>query len=275
MAIFTLPDRGVLRVSGEEAEPFLQNLVSNDVSQADETRAVYATLLTPQGKFLHDFFVYRDPKAGDGFLMEMPADRLPDLQKRLTMYRLRARVDLQDVSDSYVSAAILGDVAPADGIWRPDPRHPEMGLRGLVAATATLPAATDIAEYEKHRISLGIPSAGADLVPERNFLLEFRMDDLNAIDFSKGCYVGQELTARTKYRGNVKRQHFVATFPGDAPPNGTPVLNADGVEVGTVLSGSGNSALVTIRLDQWEKELDAGTGPVQLLPPSFASTDGS
>jgi len=270
MTIFALPDRGVLRLSGEETLPFLQNLVSNDVSAATPDQAVYACLLTPQGKFLHDFFVFQDPTEPGALLLEMNAGRLPDLKKRLTMYRLRAKVALDDVSDAYTSVASITDGDRPAGIWSPDPRHAGMGWRGLISDTAS-PLGTDMAEYEAHRIAMGVPDSTRDIEAEKNFLLEFRMDDLNAIDFSKGCYVGQELTARTKYRGNVKRQHFITRFDGDVPPHGTPVLNDDGVAVGTVLSSSGNNALTLLRLDQIEKPLEAGTGPITIAKPGFAN----
>lgn len=271
MTIFALPDRGVLRLSGEETLPFLQNLVSNDVSAATPDQAVYACLLTPQGKFLHDFFVFRDPEDTGALLLEMNAGRLPDLKKRLTMYRLRAKVTLDDVSAAYTSVATIIDGDRPAGIWSPDPRNAGMGWRGLIPSDTDVAVVADPAEYEAHRIALGVPDGIQDMEAEKNFLLEFRMDDLNAIDFSKGCYVGQELTARTKYRGNVKRQHFIARFDGDVPPHGTSILNEDGVAVGSVLSSSGNSALVLIRLDQVEKPLEAGTGPISIVKPGFVS----
>lgn len=249
-----LPNRGLLRVSGEEAEEFLQNLVSNDVTRATADTAVYATLLTPQGKFLHDFFVVRDE---DGFLLDCEADRLDDLKRRLTMYKLRAKVILSDETDRWLVLAVLeGKIEGA--LLFDDPRRLDLGKRAIVRAGDPIEGEeAPFENWDARRISLGIPDGSRDIEVEKSFLLEHRMDELNAIDFKKGCYVGQELTARTKYRGNVRKKLTHVSVEGDLPPAGTPVL-ADGIEIGTVRSGLGNQALAILRIERPDGELEAG-----------------
>ncbi len=249
-----LPNRGLLRVSGEEAEEFLQNLVSNDVTRATADTAVYSTLLTPQGKFLHDFFVVRDE---DGFLLDCEADRLDDLKRRLTMYKLRAKVILSDETDRWLVLAVLeGKIEGA--LLFDDPRRLDLGKRAIVRAGDPIEGEeAPFENWDARRISLGIPDGSRDIEVEKSFLLEHRMDELNAIDFKKGCYVGQELTARTKYRGNVRKKLTHVSVEGDLPPAGTPVL-ADGIEIGTVRSGLGNQALAILRIERPDGELEAG-----------------
>lgn len=249
-----LPNRGLLRVSGDEAESFLQSLVSNDISKAAEDQAIYATLLTPQGKFLHDFFVVRD---AEGFLIDCEADRLSDLKRRLTMYKLRSKVDLVDETAQWqVLAGSVGE--PVGGFIFEDPRHPELGQRAILPVGHTPATGTaDFSVWDDKRISLGIPDGSRDIEIEKSFLLEHRMDEWNAIDFKKGCYVGQELTARTKYRGNVRKRLTTVTVHGPLPETGTPVL-VEGVEVGTVRTGINDRALAILRIELPKGELEAG-----------------
>ncbi|WP_417519519.1 YgfZ/GcvT domain-containing protein [Minwuia sp.] len=249
-----LPNRGLLRVSGDEAESFLQSLVSNDVSKAAADRGVYATLLTPQGKFLHDFFVVRDT---DGFLLDCEADRLDDLKRRLTMYKLRSKVDLADETDRWSVIALLS--GELDGAFQfIDPRNPALGARAIIDADRQIDGdEAPLADYEALRISMGVPDGSRDIEVEKSFLLEHRMDELNAIDFKKGCYVGQELTARTKYRGNVRKKLNVVQIDGALPEVGTPVL-VNGIEIGTIRTGHGDKALAMLRVNYPEGELEAG-----------------
>lgn len=256
-----LPNRGLLRVSGAEAEGFLNNLVSNNIAHSTEDRAVYATLLTPQGKFLHDFFVIRD---GDGFLLDCERDRLADLKRRLTLYKLRAKVDLVDETENWQVLALL-DGAPADGHVFDDPRHTELGKRAILPAGATLKGEeAPFDAWEARRIGLGVPDGSRDIEVEKSFLLEHRMDEFNAIDFKKGCYVGQELTARTKYRGNVRKRLTLVSVEGPLPETGTPVL-AEGIEVGTVRTGLGGQALAMLRIERPDGALEAGEATLNAI----------
>lgn len=257
-----LPNRGVLRVGGEEAESFLQNLVSNNVQPAAPGTGVYATLLTPQGKFLHDFFVARD--AEGALLLDCEADRLEDLKKRLTMYKLRARVDLAVVSDDWDVVAVLAGSVGAP-VEYADPRHDGLGARALVPAGADIPGEEAPFEaYERRRLECGVPDGSRDMEVERSFLLENRIDEFHGIDFKKGCYVGQELTARTKYRGNVRKRLVAVSVAGDLPEPGTPVT-ADGKEVGTLRTGLGDRALAMLRIERPEGELRAGEATITPL----------
>jgi folate-binding protein YgfZ len=254
-----LPGRGVIAVSGADRVSFLNGLVSNDVAKVAPGQAVWAALLTPQGRYLADFFIFWDE---DRLLLDFCA-AAGDLVTRLGRFRLRAAVSVADVSDRFQVYAAWHGMPPEVAITAPDPRLREAGYRLLspvpLAATAT---ATDYAAY---RLSLGLPDGPPDLEPEKTLLLEAGFDELNGVDWTKGCYMGQELTARTKYRGLVKRRLMPVTLDGLAPPAGTPVLAA-GVEVGTLRSAVGALGLASLRLDALQKPLIAGNA---LLRPSI------
>ncbi|WP_416896509.1 MAG: YgfZ/GcvT domain-containing protein [Minwuia sp.] len=256
-----LPNRGLLRVAGVEAEDFLQNLVSNNVKPAGADTGVYATLLTPQGKFLHDFFVVRDE---GGFLLDCEADRLADLKRRLTLYKLRAKVELTDESDRWQVLAVQEGEVKAPFLFT-DPRHDGIGQRAILPAQSR-PGGQEapFEAYEARRIDLGLPDGSRDIEVEKSFLLEHRMDEFHAIDFKKGCYVGQELTARTKYRGNVRKRLTCVAVDGDLPEPGTPVL-ADGIEIGTIRTGLGGKALAVLRIERTEGDLEAGSARITPL----------
>ena len=279
-----LPGRGFIQVRGAEAAPFLQGLISNDVSKVTADRAIYAALLTAQGKFLHDFFITAD---GDGFLLDCEAERRADLFTRLKRFRLRSKVDLADVTEQWTIAAAWGDGAlealglnrepgaavalGGGGLAYADPRHRSLGARLLMSAAdggGAMPAgfeaghvrgdkhtvppagfeAAGFDEYESLRLSLGIPSGPAELPVERAFLLESGFDELNGIDWQKGCYVGQEVTARTKYRGLLRRRLAPVTIDG-APAEGETRIMADGRDVGELRAHAGGRGLALIKLE--------------------------
>jgi folate-binding protein YgfZ len=247
-----LPARGVIAVSGDDRVSFLQGLVSNDVSLAAPGRAVWAALLTPQGKWLSDFFVFSN---GTQLLLDVERAHAGMLVQRLTKFRLRAKVSLADLSDTmHVYAAWDGVPEQADGlISAPDPRLDAAGWR-LLASTALL-ANADAADWNRHRLALGLPDGSADLEAEKSILLEAGFDELAGVSWTKGCYMGQELTARTKYRGLVKRRLVPVEIDGPLPLAGTPVM-ADGQEVGTMRSaaeaGQAGLGLASIRIDAWD-----------------------
>ena len=235
-----LPDRAVLRVSGEDRVTFLQGLVSNDVMAVAPERAVWAAMLTPQGKWLADFFIFAD---ADRLLLDVEAGQRDMLAALLSRYRLRAKATLEKV-DASVFAAWGGEPPPGP-VRAPDPRVDGAGWRligGDVAADATA------ADYDLHRLRLGLPDGSRDLEPERSTLVESGFDELNGIGWEKGCYMGQELTARTKYRGLVKRRLVAVRVEGALPEPGTPVT-LDGAEVGTIRSGRGDRALASLKLE--------------------------
>jgi len=246
--IASLPDRGVIAVSGEDRKSFLQGLITNEIGRLDPATPLYAALLTAQGKYLHDFFLVED---GDRILFDVEADRRADLLRRLTLYRLRARVTLDDLSEDMAVTAIWNVAAPPafpEALVYADPRLPGLGFRVLAArATAPVPT-TDAHAYDLHRLSLGVPDGARDLEVERTLILEGNLDALNGVSFEKGCYVGQELTARMKYRGKVRKRVLPVTVAGALPEPGTPIT--DGArEIGTLRSGRGTRALALLRVE--------------------------
>ena len=278
-----LDDRGVLAVSGPDRRPFLQGLVSNDVDKVCPTASRYAALLTAQGKYLHDFMMV---EAGESIWLDAEAARLGDLKRRLSMYRLRARVSLDERSDLAVAAifgageaAILG-LPSEPGAARPlgsgvvfiDPRLASLGARAILPrekARAVL-ADAGIAEagfdiYDRLRLSLGIPDGSRDLVLEKSILLESGFDELNGVDWQKGCYIGQELTARTRYRGLVKKRLTPVRIEGPAPPSGAAVT-ADGREIGEMRSSRGGLGLALLRIEPVREGKILAAGQSILVP---------
>jgi folate-binding protein YgfZ len=243
-----LPERGILRVGGPEARSFLQNLITNNVDLVDGSRAIYAGLLTPQGKFLFDFFISADP-ASDGLLLDCDGARAADLAKRLAFYKLRANVTIEDLSGQLKVMAIWGGDAPKGALS--DPRLPAMGAR-LIAADPNVAGAETAspADYHAHRIALGVGDAAHDFEPDRSFPLEVNFEEMNGVDFQKGCFIGQEVTSRTKRRGSVRKRLVPCDVVGDMPKPHDPIRSV-GREVGTVFSvdPAGERVLALIRLD--------------------------
>ena len=273
-----LESRGVLAVAGGDAAEFLQGLVSNDIAQVGEGRVVYAALLTPQGKYLHDFMVAREAGA---FLLDCEAARLMDLGQRLGAYRLRADIELLDATEDWRVVAVLGDGAEArlgltlaepgavaalegGGLIYRDPRPQMPGLRAFVPRdagfaqleTAGISAGT-LTDYERVRIAAGVPDGSRDMTVNKSTLLEFGFEALRGVDFEKGCYVGQELTARTKYRGLVRRRLQRVFVDGALPAPGTPIM-ANDKEAGEICSGADDQALALLRLDRSAEAEAAG-----------------
>jgi folate-binding protein YgfZ len=282
----TLESRGIARLAGEDARDFLQGLISNDVALLTPERALYAALLTPQGKYLFDFLLY---DRGDVILLECEGARLPALLQRLTMYRLRAKVAIEDVSEAFAVMAVLGRAA-ADAFALPhhaaaarlegeavlavDPRSAELGVRALlprsgvdsfVRAHGLTPA--PFAEWDRVRLGLGVPDGSRDLVIEKSILLESGFEELNGVSFTKGCFVGQELTARTKHRGLIKKRLVPVRVHGSLPAPGTAVTRGER-EAGEMRSGVEGEAgmdgigLALLRLDQLAPDA-AARGPLK------------
>lgn len=239
-----LPSRAVIEVAGEDRVGFLQGLVSNDVTKATPGSAVWAALLTPQGKWLADFFILSD---GQRLLLDCEAADTAMLVQKLSRFRLRSRASIAAVP---LSVHVAWDGAPEGAaLAAPDPRLPEAGWR--VIAEAPLPVNATDADYDLHRLTLGLPDGSRDLEAEKTVLLEAGFDELNGISWTKGCYMGQELTARTKYRGLVKRRLVPVTVEGLLPASGSPVLR-DGTEVGTMRSGRGSRGMALLRVGALE-----------------------
>ncbi len=258
-----LADRGVLAVHGEDRVAFLNGLVSNDVALAMPGQAVWAALLTAQGRYVADFFIFADEAR---LLLDLPRQMAPTLLVKLHRYKLRAAVRLEDLSEQLLVYAAWDGMPPEVAVTAPDPRLREAGFRLI----SDLPLATTAthADYTAHRLSLGLPDGVPDLEPDKTLLLEAGFDELNGIDWQKGCYMGQELTARTKYRGLVKKRLVPVTADIPLPAPGTPVM-ADGVEVGTLRSSFGTMALATLRLDVLGKSLLAGNALLQPKIPAW------
>ena len=286
-----LDDRGVLSLDGPEAVDFLQGLVSNDVRRVAPDRAIYAALLSPQGKYLFDFLILEHEGR---LLLDVEAARLPDLLRRLNMYRLRAKVAIADESQRLRVAAAFGPGALAalglggeagaarpfaGGVAAVDPRLAELGARLVLpreGAEAALDGAglarADAVAWDDWRLGLGVPDGSRDILVDKSFLLESNFEELNGVDFTKGCYVGQENTARSKYRGTVRKRIFrVEAREGELPPPGTP-LTAGGREIGTMRSGRGGRGLALVRLEELEAAggpLEAGDARVEAVKPDW------
>ncbi len=283
-----LEDRGVLALEGADARAFLQGLVSNDVNRVGPARAIYAALLTPQGKFLHDFFV---AELNGMLAIDCEKARLADLKRRLGLYKLRAQVTVGDRSADFAVAALFGAGATAalalpedagaarafgSGIVFADPRLAAAGARAIAPRDALRAAAggagfaeTGADDYDRARISLGLPDGSRDLEVERAILLENGFEELNGVDWNKGCYMGQELTARTKYRGLVRKRLMPVAIEGPPPAFGAPIMLGD-ADAGEMRSSRDNIGLALLRLEKVEEALAAGTplaaGDARLTP---------
>jgi len=255
-----LSARTVIEVSGEDRVAFLQGLVSNDVSDAAPGRAVWAALLTPQGKYLADFFILSD---GARLLLDAEAAQAAMLIQRLSRYRLRSRVAIAPVPLLVYAAWDGAPEAAHHAIMAPDPRLETAGWRVLAPGSLAANATED--EYDLHRLALGLPDGSRDMEVDKTVLLEAGFDELNGVSWSKGCYMGQELTARTKYRGLLKRRLVPVSVIGTLPPPGTPITR-DGAEVGTMRSGREGVGMALLRLDALEGTLAAGEA---VLTPRF------
>ncbi len=246
---FTDPGRAVLCVTGADARGFLQDLVTNDVAKVRPGSLVYAALLSPQGKYLFDFLLTEAPEGG--LLIDISAGRAAGFAQRLTLYRLRRDVAIE-ATDLPVSL-IWGTDAPPEGAL-PDPRDARLGWR----LYGPLPDAVqgDPAEYEALRITALVPETGAELLENDSYILEQGFERLSGVDFRKGCYVGQEVTARMKHKTELKKGLVKVRIEGDAVP-GTPV-EVDGKPAGTLHSVVGTIGLAHLRFDRAEGEMLAG-----------------
>lgn len=275
-ASFSLvPHRSVIAVGGPDRVEFLQGLISNDTTKVSPGRAIWAALLTPQGRFLNDMFVAED--GGGTLMLETERERAPALAKKLGLYKLRSRVTVEDRSATMEVAVAFGRGAAAvlpldEGVGFVDPRLPDLGVRVLAPvgrATSLLAArglvAAPIAAYDTLRLQFGVPDGSRDLVVDKALLLENGFDELNGVDWQKGCYMGQELTARTKYRALIRKRLFPVRIDGVLPAPGTAVFK-DGQEVGELRSGLGDRALAMLRLDTVKAGDKLTAGEARLSP---------
>jgi folate-binding protein YgfZ len=256
-----LEDRGVLSVSGEDATSFLQGLLTNDVERLQPSEARYGALLTPQGKILFDMIVAR-AAGGEkpSYLIDCTATQAADLAKRLSFYKLRAKVAIADVSADRAVAAFWGDESPsvAEGLLYADPRDPRLGWRAILPRPIAGAVGTEhVNEYEGLRIAVGAPKGGLDFAYADAFPHDANFDLLHGVDFDKGCYVGQEVVSRMKHRGTARKRVARVKLAGPAPAPGTPVMDRE-LAVGALGSSSGREALALLRLDRAEEAMAAG-----------------
>lgn len=243
-----MPTRRILRLRGADITDFLQGLVTNDVAGLD-TGLVYAALLTPQGKLIADFFLARD---GEDILLDVAEPLADTLEKRLGLYKLRADVA---IADSGLHLQRGTGPAPAGAL--PDPRHPDLGWR----AYAQAPESDDGSDWTALRVAHCIPETGIELTPD-SYILEAGFAALHGVDFAKGCYVGQEVTARMKHKTDLRKGLRRVRVAGAAPA-GTQIT-ANGKPAGTLYSQSGGYGIAYLRLDRATGEMRAGAARVSL-----------
>lgn len=272
-----LESRGILRVRGADSRKYLQGLITNDIGKANGENAIHAGLLSPQGKILFEFFVLPD---GDGFLIDVAQNKADELLKRLLFYRLRAQVEIEKAPSMAVAAAWGGIPSQSRGaVIYADLRLKELGFRALIPSDASASdlgcAAATEDDYHALRIALGVPEGGRDYAFGDAFPHEALFDQLNGVDFAKGCYVGQEVVSRMEHRGTARKR--IVPIEGDAPlPAPGTNVEAGGVPIGTLGSVSGTSGLAMVRLDRAEdalsqgKPLTSGGIAIALHRPGFA-----
>ena len=271
-----LPDRQVLEIGGEDRVHFLHGLVTSDIENLGEGEGRFAALLSPQGKILFDFFIVR---RGEFFLIDCPAAMRADLAKRLAMYRLRAKVTIADAPDRVFAGWGEGaaEWAKANAAFAfADPRLPALGFRAIFPGYAGPEPTAGLADYEAHRIALGVPEGGKDYAYGEAFPHDACLDLINGVDFKKGCFVGQEVVSRMQHRGTARTR--VLTVSGSAPlPQGGADLVADGLSVGRLGSVAGARGVALARLDRVKDALakglafSAGGVAVELAVPGWAT----
>jgi len=261
-----LPDRGVVKVSGEDARNFLNGLVTSDLTELKPGLSRFGALLTPQGKIIVDFLITEAPAGhGGGFLFDCPRALAQALTDKLRFYKLRAKLTVENLSDSLgVIAAWGGDLAMQPDLTFTDPRAPTLGTRilapqDLAEKVAVLIGADLVGPeaYEAHRIACGAPRGGLDFIYGDAFPHETNMDRLHGVDFDKGCYVGQEVVSRMQHRGTARTRTVKIILDGPSPETGSPILAGD-KQVGTVGSTADNKGLALVRTDRVTEALAAG-----------------
>jgi hypothetical protein len=262
-----LSDRGVVKVSGEDARNFLNGLVTTDVTLLRPGLGRFGALLTPQGKITADFLITEAPAGhGGGFLIDCPRALAQGLADKLGFYKLRAKVAVENLSDSLgVLAAWDGDPKVTPDLAFADPRNATLGWRILVPAELSQKVAdligaelVDSAAYDAHRIGSGVPRGGLDFIYGAAFPHETNMDRLHGVDFEKGCYVGQEVVSRMQHRGTARTRTVRVILEDFSPEPGMAILAGD-KQVGTIGSTAGQNGLALVRIDRAAEALAAGT----------------
>ena len=261
-----LPDRGVVKVSGEDARNFLNGLVTTDLTELKPGLGRFGALLTPQGKITTDFLITEAPAGqGGGFLLDAPRALAQALAAKLGFYKLRAKVAVENLSENLGVLAVWdGEPAMKPDLSFVDPRLPALGWRILVPEDLKQKVSdligadlVDASSYEAHRIASGVPRGGLDFTYGDAFPHETNMDRLHGVDFDKGCYVGQEVVSRMQHRGTARTRTVKVILEGPSPEVGATILAGD-KPVGTIGSTSGQNGLALVRTDRVVDALDAG-----------------
>ena len=236
-----LKNRGIIEIKGEQVVEFLNNILTNNIDKADDKNAIYAALLGPQGKFLFDIFIIKNGE--NSYLLD--ANDCDELYSKLRMFKLRMKVDIYNLSNEL---GVFFNNKPKDEfISFQDPRNKDLGFR--IFAPLDTNQNDNFENYQKLRISLNIPSPAEDLIRDKDFALEARLDEMGAIDFHKGCYIGQEMTSRMKRRGTLKQNLQAFKYDGDEIPYDCAII-ADEIEIGRVRTNYKNCGMALIRLDR-------------------------
>ena len=265
MPIAEINNRVCINVTGEDAKSFLQGMITNDMNILSDQPAIYACLLTPQGKFLYDFMV---TAITNGYRLEVLTHEAEALIKRLKPYKLRSKVNFEMDEVYKIYAGWRGAEKP-DGSYQ-DPRLPELGWRFV--APLSLDTDSDLKEYDRHRVTLGVPDGSRDLTAELATLYDGNIDVLHGVAFNKGCYMGQELTARVHFRGLVKKRMYPFNVKEGTPETGS-VLKSDGKKIGQVTGVYGSLGLSVVKVDAVENtklaQTDSGA-TVQIFQPTWS-----
>lgn len=224
--LITLAERAILEIAGDDRKKFLQGLISNDINKATENNLIYAVMLNAQGRFLYDFFIF---EIAEKLILDCSASRRDEILQKLNFYKLRSKVTLKKNDELKV---FYSENAVSETLSFKDPRHSNLGFRYYQNSSESSP----ISSYHFNRISLKIPEGESDLTYEKSLILEFDFDHLNAIDYQKGCYVGQELTARTHYRGEIRKKIFHVKIADLKTVEKNSEIACEGKSVGIILS---------------------------------------
>ncbi len=265
--ICTLPSRALFRLTGSDAAEWLQGLITNDMAHLETEGALYAALLSPQGKILFDFLVYQ---AADSFLIDCEASALEPLMKRLSMYRMRSDVVLA----AEPSLGVISSCTPLDTglpfveLAVRDPRLEKLGHR-MVGDAALMRKefesqgyrVDDESVYRDYLLTLGVPNGAADFAPGKAYPLESNFEELNGVSFTKGCFIGQEVVARMKHKAVLKKRTLPFTTGGGTPAPGSAVRAGD-AKAGEILSSSGSAGLALVRLEEW-RQAEAAELPLE------------
>ena len=272
-----LPNRGVLRIAGEDTKKLLDGILTCDLDRVSDTAARYGALLTPQGKLLYDFIIIAaPPPEDDAYYVDCPRPVAAEFAKRLNFYKLRAKMQIEDLSSTYGITASWGAVSADAGF--PDPRLAALGRR-TIAPDGQTGDVSDAKTYLEHRLALGVPDILEDFGLGDSFPHDMLLDELHGVDFDKGCYVGQEVVSRMRHRGTARTRVMRVRFEGATPPGKSSELMADGKSIGRMGSSTadGGIGVALVRLDRAADALarhasiEADGVRVTIAKPAYAS----